>query len=123
MSGDNILIRSGAGFSLGFISGILYGLKAPSPNQILIESMMSEFLRMIDSLPIEAKIAGLLVLAFVLIQLAWNVSEIAEILAGGVVCYALGFIAALFIISNIQILVLIAVLVLLFAGFMGWTKK
>jgi hypothetical protein len=41
MSSDDLtsfLIGSGAGFSIGFISGILFALNAPNPKDILLET-------------------------------------------------------------------------------------
>jgi hypothetical protein len=46
-----------------------------------------------------------------------------EIFAGGIACFLLGFAAGVFIVSNVEVLVWIAVIMLLIAGYFGWLKK
>jgi len=46
-----------------------------------------------------------------------------EIFAGGIARFLLGFAAGVFIVSNVEVLVWIAVIMLLIAGYFGWLKK
>ncbi len=117
------LIGSGAGFSIGFISGILFALNAPDPKEIILENLYRAMIEIIKSIPMEAQVIGIFIFAITLVFALFKLQEILEIFAGGIVCFVLGFIAGMLIVSNIEVLVLIAVIILWIVRYFGWLKK
>lgn len=126
MSSDDLtsfLIGSGAGFSVGLISGIFFALKAPNPKDVLLWNLYEALVIVVKNMPSEAKVAGAIILfVAVLFIIALKVEEVFEIIAGGVLGWMLGFVAGVFLVSNIQVLVWIAVIILITAAKLGWLK-